>query len=145
MAIRRRVFDLGGRLHSGIGRIGKVPLGCEETELCIRYTAAFPDDRFVLARDAVVHHWVPAVAADLALLLDPVLGRGSLEGGGVVAGRPDSGLAAERRHVLTPCRRNSLGCAGDAADPRAAATRFALIVAGTSLPRRGSCGGASHS
>src|SRR5918994_166580 len=36
MSIRRDVLlDLGG-FHHGIGRVGSVPVGCEETELCIR-------------------------------------------------------------------------------------------------------------
>lgn len=36
MSIRRDVLlDVGG-FHHGIGRIGAVPVGCEETELCIR-------------------------------------------------------------------------------------------------------------
>src|SRR5665213_2602093 len=36
MAINRRVFTQVGGFTSGIGRIGQIPLGCEETELCIR-------------------------------------------------------------------------------------------------------------
>jgi GT2 family glycosyltransferase len=36
MAVRRRVFDEAGPFADGIGRIGRVPLGCEETELAIR-------------------------------------------------------------------------------------------------------------
>jgi hypothetical protein len=59
MAIHRRVFATVGGFTEGIGRIGVTPLGCEETELCIRYTAAFPGQQFVMARDAVVHQWVP--------------------------------------------------------------------------------------
>jgi hypothetical protein len=34
MAIRRRLFTSVGGFSSRIGRIGIVPLGCEETELC---------------------------------------------------------------------------------------------------------------
>ena len=60
MAIRRSVFRSVGGFASGLGRIGKVPLGCEETELCIRYTEHFPEQEFVLVHEAVVHHRVPA-------------------------------------------------------------------------------------
>jgi len=36
MSFRREVFDLAGDFREEIGRIGTRPLGCEETELCIR-------------------------------------------------------------------------------------------------------------
>lgn len=42
MSLRRSVFaEVGGFSHA-IGRIGKTPLGCEETELCIRITQHRP-------------------------------------------------------------------------------------------------------
>ena len=116
MAIRRSVFDLVGGFTSGIGRIGKVPLGCEETELCIRYGAQRPGDRFVLERDAIVHHLVPAVAAHVALLPHEVLGRGSLQGRRLLPRRRglgprvgaharDAGAAPRvRRHACATCR-----------------------------------------
>jgi len=58
MAIRRRVFDVAGGFADGIGRVGRNQLGCEETELCIRYIKLRPQERFVLSRDSVVHHRV---------------------------------------------------------------------------------------
>jgi cellulose synthase/poly-beta-1,6-N-acetylglucosamine synthase-like glycosyltransferase len=36
MSFRREVFQQVGGFRSGIGRIGLRPVGCEETELCIR-------------------------------------------------------------------------------------------------------------
>ncbi len=60
MALRRRVFDLVGGFSAGLGRIGTTPLGCEETELCIRYGVNHSDDRFVMVRESVVFHSVPA-------------------------------------------------------------------------------------
>jgi len=36
MSFRREVFELAGGFSEGIGRVGRTPLGCEETELCIR-------------------------------------------------------------------------------------------------------------
>ena len=36
MSFRREVFERIGGFAEEIGRIGKNPLGCEETELCIR-------------------------------------------------------------------------------------------------------------
>ena len=98
MAIRRRVFRSVGGFASGLGRIGKVPLGCEETELCIRYTGRFPDQEFVLARRR--HRPSPraGLAAHLALLLDEVLGGGDLQGCRVLIG--GTGLGPRRRAPL---------------------------------------------
>ena len=42
MSLRRSVFaEIGGFSHA-VGRIGKTPLGCEETELCIRLVQHLP-------------------------------------------------------------------------------------------------------
>jgi len=41
MSFRRQVFERVGGFAEEIGRIGKNPLGCEETELCIRARQAF--------------------------------------------------------------------------------------------------------
>ena len=85
MAIRRRVFDRVGGFTSGLGRIGRIPLGGEETELCIRYNAIEPLEHFVLRRDAIVHHRVPSSRLTWHYFLDPLLGRGALESSGLVA------------------------------------------------------------
>ncbi|MBN9607555.1 MAG: glycosyltransferase [Actinomycetales bacterium] len=60
MAFRRAAFELAGGFRSGLGRIGSVPLGGEETELCIRVRALDPRARIVLEPTAVVHHRVTA-------------------------------------------------------------------------------------
>jgi hypothetical protein len=83
MAMRRRVFTQVGGFTSGIGRIGQVPLGCEETELCSPPPSA-------------------GFATHVALLLDPVLGRGPFEGVGLLTRRVPfrSGLGASAHHAL---------------------------------------------
>lgn len=58
MAFRRTVFDEVGAFRVGIGRVGRLPLGCEETELCIRLRQAVPAARIVLVPGAVVDHHV---------------------------------------------------------------------------------------
>ena len=59
MALRARVFSEVGGFRSGIGRVGKHPLGCEETELCIRASQHDPDGIFLFHPGAVVRHRVP--------------------------------------------------------------------------------------
>ncbi|EFL27293.1 succinoglycan biosynthesis protein [Streptomyces himastatinicus ATCC 53653] len=60
-SFRREAFDAVGGFASGIGRdADKRPLGCEETELCIRLARARPDAVLLIDDRAVIHHKVPA-------------------------------------------------------------------------------------
>lgn len=59
MLIRREVFDNVGGFRIGIGRVDAIPLGCEETELCIRVRQAMPNARFVYDPNTEVYHSVP--------------------------------------------------------------------------------------
>ena len=57
MAFRRSVLESVGGFADGIGRVGRTPLGCEETELSIRARAA-TGGRIVQIPDAEVEHRV---------------------------------------------------------------------------------------
>jgi GT2 family glycosyltransferase len=59
MSFHRSVFETVGGFRHGIGRIGTLPVGCEETELCIRARQAFPTHEFYYQPDAEVRHHVP--------------------------------------------------------------------------------------
>jgi GT2 family glycosyltransferase len=138
MALRRGVFDAVGGFTSGIGRIGKVPLGCEETELCIRYTAAKPDERFVLTHESVVHHLVPPSRLSWAYFRSRCWAEGLSKAAvsSLVGSR--SGLASERRHLMRALP-SELGrsLAALPRHPRRSATKIALIVAGTAIAAAG--------
>ena len=56
MAFRRGVFDAVGGFRSGIGRVGKNLVGCEETELCIRARQRWPGRMFLYQPQATVFH-----------------------------------------------------------------------------------------
>jgi GT2 family glycosyltransferase len=58
MAFRAELFDRVGLFDPGMGRLGSRPLGCEETEFCIRATRAVPDARLVLTAGAEIEHAV---------------------------------------------------------------------------------------
>jgi glucosyl-dolichyl phosphate glucuronosyltransferase len=62
MSFRREVFERVGGFAEDLGRIGKNPLGCEETELCIRarqaYQRAGEPIRILFEPTAVVDHHV---------------------------------------------------------------------------------------
>ncbi len=59
MSFRRQVFDAVGGFRSGIGRVSTQPLGCEETELCIRAQQRWPQGTFLYQPQAEVFHRVP--------------------------------------------------------------------------------------
>jgi GT2 family glycosyltransferase len=58
MSLRRDLFAEIGGFRSGIGRIGKRPLGCEETELCIRARQRWPQATILFEPSARVRHRV---------------------------------------------------------------------------------------
>jgi GT2 family glycosyltransferase len=60
MSFRRAVFDQVGGFTEGVGRVGSVPLGCEETELCIRLRQHDPAARILFEPAALVRHRVSA-------------------------------------------------------------------------------------
>ena len=60
MSFRSSVFEKVGGFAESLGRIGKTPLGCEETELCIRARQADPNARIVFEPAARVRHRVSA-------------------------------------------------------------------------------------
>ncbi len=62
--IRREVFDVVGGFRSGIGRIGKLPMGCEETELSIRARQYWPQKFFLYEPRSVIHHRIPPARAN---------------------------------------------------------------------------------
>src|SRR5260370_3129049 len=59
MAFRREVFDVVGDFRSEVGRVGTHPVGCEETELCIRVRQHWPHGVFLYQPQACVSHRVP--------------------------------------------------------------------------------------
>ncbi|WP_426979485.1 glycosyltransferase family 2 protein [Pseudarthrobacter sp. O4] len=60
MSFRADVLDRVGGFNTSLGRQDAVPLGCEETELCIRAVMGAPGSRVVYEPAALVHHHVPA-------------------------------------------------------------------------------------
>jgi glycosyltransferase involved in cell wall biosynthesis len=133
MAMRRTVFESVGGFTSGLGRVGKVPLGCEETEICIRYSAIHPEHRFVLQRDAVVHHLAPASRLTWHYFWTRCWAEGISKAAVSSLVGWHSGLSSERRHVLRAMPKELLETAQVFRRNRKdAATRCALVIAGTS-------------
>jgi GT2 family glycosyltransferase len=99
MALRRDVFDTSGGFTTGLGRIGRVPLGCEETELCIRHRARVADAVFVHAPRAVVHHRVGRERASWSYYWRRCWAEGISKAAVAKLVGPRDGLSSERRYV----------------------------------------------
>ena len=59
MSLRREVFHRIGGFRNGIGRVDVRPVGCEETELCIRLAQQRPQDVLLYEPRSRVFHRVP--------------------------------------------------------------------------------------
>jgi GT2 family glycosyltransferase len=60
MCVRREAFDLVGGFRGSIGRSKGRPMGCEETEFCIRVHQRRPEWQFMFEPRAWIYHRVPA-------------------------------------------------------------------------------------
>jgi glycosyltransferase involved in cell wall biosynthesis len=69
MAFRAEVFQRVGMFNPAMGRLGSLPLGCEETEFCIRAVREMPRARIVLVAGADIDHHVPAARASVSYLV----------------------------------------------------------------------------
>lgn len=69
MAFRADLFERAGMFNPAIGRLGSLPLGCEETEFCLRASRAAPDARIALVGGAEIDHHVPAARGTVRYLL----------------------------------------------------------------------------
>ncbi|WP_190124487.1 glycosyltransferase family 2 protein [Streptomyces inusitatus] len=149
-SFRRTAFDASGGFATGIGRDGdKRPLGCEETELCIRLGKALPGAVLLIDDRAVIHHKVPAARERFAYFRTRTYAEGlskALVARSVGAGK---GLESERRYttrvlpagVLRGLRDAALGRPGGAGRAGAILTGVAAAAGGyaigTARARRG--------
>lgn len=69
MSLRRSIVAAVGGFDTSLGRVGWLPVGCEETELCIRVAQRLPRTCFLYDPSAVVLHHVPPVRARRRYLL----------------------------------------------------------------------------
>ncbi|MFJ4974441.1 glycosyltransferase family 2 protein [Streptomyces coeruleorubidus] len=63
MSFRKDALRAAGGFRTDLGRVGTRPLGCEETELCLRITSRRPDAVLLYDPSAAVRHRVPAARA----------------------------------------------------------------------------------
>lgn len=139
MSLRRSSVQTAGGFREGLGRVGTVPLGCEETELAIRMKAGAPGTRIVYEPTAEVVHHVPAQRASWAYFSKRCWAEGlSKAHVSQLAGDRD-GLSEERGYVsktLPSAIGRSIRDATDLRDHRHLA-RAGAIVAGLAVTTGG--------
>ncbi|MFE0674830.1 glycosyltransferase family 2 protein [Streptomyces sp. NPDC058867] len=133
-SFRRTVFDQVGGFAIGIGRDGdKHPLGCEETELCIRLTQRLPDAVLLLDHRAVIHHKVPPVRERFAYFRRRTYAEGLSKAQVTRHVGVRKGLESERRYTTRVLPAGVLRGVRDCLlGQRGGAGRAAAIVAGVS-------------
>ena len=100
MSFRRNVFGEIGGFRSGIGRVGKRPVGCEETELCIRAHQRNPEAVVLYVPLARVLHRVPAARTRWRYFVSRCYSEGLSKAlVARIAGARD-GLATERAYAV---------------------------------------------
>jgi glycosyltransferase involved in cell wall biosynthesis len=141
MSFRRTLFAEVGGFHEGIGRGRGLPLGCEETELCIRGSVRFPQGRYMLQPAARVDHVVPARRGRLGYFLQRSYAEGISKAYVVRLVGAQHGLATERRYARATLTRGVGRGLADAVrgNPRglgrAGAILIGLIVFGVGYVR----------
>lgn len=126
MSIRRTAFDAVGTFNERIGRARSLPLGTEETELCIRIRQQVPGARIVFEPAARVHHRVTEARTTWSYLRVRSHAEGVSKATMVGLVGASDGTAEERAYVrsVLPAgvlRELGRGLRGDAAGFRGAA------------------------
>lgn len=106
-SFRREAFGLVGGFETGIGRSSQHsrPLGCEETEFCIRLQQRCPDASFLFERDAVIHHRVPAQRCGFRYFRSRCYAEGLSKAQVTANVGLGDGLSSERRYAAVTLRK----------------------------------------
>jgi glycosyltransferase involved in cell wall biosynthesis len=100
MSFRREVFTSVGGFRSGIGRIGTLPVGCEETELCIRARQRWPERSFLYDPRVRVRHRVTPERATWSYYWSRCYAEGLSKALVARFVGANDGLASERTYTL---------------------------------------------
>jgi glycosyltransferase involved in cell wall biosynthesis len=100
MSFRREVFDVVDGFQSGIGRsANKRPLGCEETEFCIRLAQRSPGTVLVMDHRSMVYHFVSDKRCQFTYFLSRCYAEGISKAQVTANVGSGDGLANERAYV----------------------------------------------
>ena len=99
MSFRREPLIEAGGFRSDLGRVDALPLGCEETELCIRLARHNPRGQLIYEPRAAVRHTVPPERGTARYFHRRCFGEGLSKARMSAAHRSTQNLSTERRYV----------------------------------------------
>lgn len=143
MSFRRGALTTIGGFDEGLGRLGTLPAGCEETEACIRLGARYTDGVLLYLPAARVRHHVPASRATGRYFLRRCYAEGRSKA--LVARRvgATAALASERVYVRrTLPRAAAAGLRAALSGDPGGLERAAMIVLGLAVTSAGYLGAA---
>ncbi len=100
MSVRRDVLARVGDFQSTLGRVGTRPVGCEETELCIRALEQWPGGSFIYEPAATVRHRVTPERARWGYFQARCYAEGLSKAHVAQLVGTDAGLSSERTYTL---------------------------------------------
>ena len=99
-SFRREAFEIAGGFQNGIGRsAGKRPLGCEETEFCIRVSQRSPEAVFLFDHRATIWHLVTAERCRFSYFRSRCYAEGLSKALVTASVGTADGLSTERRYT----------------------------------------------
>jgi len=115
-SFRRDAFEIAGGFHTGIGRTHHKdrPLGCEETEFCIRIRQRRPSTVLLYDDRAVIWHRVPEIRTRLRYFRQRCYAEGLSKALVAAEVGTADGLSNERAHAFKTLPRGAARGLGDA-------------------------------
>lgn len=137
MSFRRAALDDTGGFDPALGRVGKNPSGCEETEFCIRLRRRHASGEILYDPSASVRHFVTTERATWSYFRRRCYSEGRSKAVVTRLAGAESGLSAERAYTRSALPRGvARELRRSVADP-AGLLRAATIVAGLAITAGG--------
>jgi len=145
-SFRREVFGIVGGFRSGIGRsASRRPLGCEDTELCIRLRQRRPGSVLLVDNRAVIWHKVPPARSRFSYFLSRCYAEGLSKAMVTRSVGMRDALSTERSYSARTLPAGVVhGIAAAVRGDPAGLGRSAAIVAGLGAAGAGYCAGSVH-
>lgn len=128
MSFRRDVFAAVGGFRTDLGRVGRYPAGCEETEFCIRIRARWPQGKILYDPRARVRHRVTLDRATLGYFSRRCYAEGRSKALLARVAGSETALAAERMYTRRTLPLGLVRALRVAAPRRAAAIGVGLAI-----------------
>jgi hypothetical protein len=108
MSFRRQALVTAGGFRNDMGRIGIIPVGCEETELSIRLRKQHPEGNIIYQPEAVVYHRVPEWRVKWGYFTRRCFAEGLSKAQVSQIGGANDGLSSERSYTAVTLPRGML-------------------------------------